>query len=395
MIPLYLDWAADAPKDPKYLKVFCSSAEEYYGNPSSRHKAGLSAEYFLESLREQAAGFLSLSPKELYFTSGGSEANSIVLGSIASSVQRKSGVLLISAFEHSSLYEGTRSLKNLGFMCKEISGKGGYLDIEALEAALEENINLVSIMAVNNELGTVQPVKTVRELLDKRFKGKKRPHFHIDAVQAAGKIEPSLWAGIGDSFSISGHKLGAPRGSGILYFKGSPNALIKGGGQERGIRGGTENIASIAATVEALKDAASQLEYRRTEGMLRKILLVERLSRLSGCVILPSPEAALSDSTSPFILTAAFPPLPSEAAVRILSDAGFYVGSGSACSSKQTKQSGRVMAGLGMEKSLIPSVLRISYSHTTPTEGIESFCKTLGDTVIPLMEKLRSKKRGI
>ena len=188
--------------------------------------------------------------------------------------------MVTTAFEHASLYEQARHLEGFNLNTSFVRGKEGFLDLEAFEKSLKDNTVLVSVMAVNNETGTVQPLEVIRKIIDEKYHGKRKPLLHVDAVQAAGKIPQEEWLPWGDSFSLSGHKLSAPRGCGLVLLKRPISPLWRGGGQEGGFRPGTENLAAITATTEALIRAVEDLENRRTLAGRCKRLLLEELGSL-------------------------------------------------------------------------------------------------------------------
>ena len=247
----YLDWAATAIPDPDILKKYTEDTTIFYGNPSSLHTPGRNAEKQLIQVRKRFADLLYCCPEQIIFTSGGSEANNMILSSLY--LKKRKGDIIISGIEHPSVYESVKQLKLTGFNVKILNTeKNGIVEPVKLLKMINGDTLLISIMTVNNETGVIQPIKEiVKTIRDAEKKTGKKIFFHTDAVQAFGKINinPVLWDV--DSLSLSAHKIGGPRGTGALYLKKQINFLYKGGGQEMGLKPGTENLAGICGLVYA------------------------------------------------------------------------------------------------------------------------------------------------
>ena len=235
---VYLDWAATTPPDREILAEAMAVSLERYGNPSSVHEPGKNARATLEDARTKAAAALGVKPETIFFTSGGTESNHLPMLSLLQRPVR--GTIAISAIEHPSIVEQARMLELTGWKTLVIPvTPDGFVTPDAVLSTIRDDTSFVAVMAVNNETGAIQPVREIASALMSRPSGKKKPHFHVDAVQAAGKIPLDLSAQGIDSASVSAHKLQGPRGIGLLYMARKLEPFIRGGGQEAGIRPGT------------------------------------------------------------------------------------------------------------------------------------------------------------
>ncbi|MCD6120417.1 MAG: cysteine desulfurase, partial [Spirochaetales bacterium] len=326
---IYLDWAATSIPDTNIIEEMGSTALLKYGNPSSIHLKGIEASGILENSRAAIASALNIEKKDFIFTSGGTESNNLILYSLLrkfslESILKKRPRIILSGIEHSSCYEPAKFLEEMGFSLKYINTeKLGTADIESLKKYLNPNTVLVSLIFVNNETGVVQPVEkltcTVKEYAESigRF-----IHVHTDAVQALGKISLNLkQLGI-DSASFSAHKIRGPRGIGGLFIKDRKKItpLYTGGGQENGLRHGTENLPAIYGFAKAVEKYIPLIETNLKKIKLIKQNFLKEIKKLKNAVIIPEPANGLpEESFSPYILNVAFPPIPSEVTVRALS----------------------------------------------------------------------------
>lgn len=377
MISTYLDWAATALPAPDALDYARQIALEYYGNPSSLHYAGKKAAVLLAESRKKIAELLNCRSDQIYFTSGGSESNSIVFSQLL--LKPKKSALLIGATEHPSVWETAQMYAGLGYPVHEAQPeKDGRIRPEKAVAAFSPETELVSIMLVNNETGIIQDVKSIAEALQEAGRGKKPPHIHTDAVQALGKEKIDLEVLGVDSASFSGHKIGAPRGIGILYLRRPIQGIFKGGGQEGGIRPGTENLSGITALARVLEKRLPLLEEHREQAQRQKKRLMEGLAQIPGALFIPEQSAGRDSQVTPFILKCSFPPVPGEVLQRVLSDRGFAVSTGSACSSsanrgRKKKKTSRVLKAMKVSPEAAESSIRVSLGPGTTDEEIESF----------------------
>jgi cysteine desulfurase len=316
----------------------------------------------------------------LYFTSGGTESNGIA---ILSNLMRKGqGRIISSAAEHASVREGMETLEKLGKPVGSIAvDSNGRVSVENLKKAFEKygDVRFLSIMAVNNETGSVTDIASLRDVIRKQ---KGNVHFHCDLVQAAGKIPVDISNWDIDSASISAHKICGPRGIGLLYLRGgNPEVLYKGGGQENGIRGGTENIQGAAALAECLEKYASTEAVKENYALAlnRWNRLISSLLATGRCTLIPQSRDINKNEFSPYILQAAFNGIPGEVMARALDDLGFAVSTGSACSSTSPERP--VLFAMGVEENLRIEGIRISQGYSTTDEEIDAFVDAVSEVL--------------
>jgi cysteine desulfurase len=379
----YFDWAATAVPDSPGLNPLSPEfprAEAIFGNPSSLHREGRKARELLEEARSRCARVLGTPEKSLYFTSGGTESNAIVLHSFL--LRRGKGQILYSAAEHPSVRENCGVLERLG---KEIGlipvGPDGRVNEETLAKALEKypSPRLAAIMGVNNEVGSVNDMAALALLLRRREGAP--VHIHCDLVQAAGKIPLDLWAWDIDSASLSAHKLGGPRGVGLLYLRRPLNPLYSGGGQEGGIRPGTENTAGALALARCLEEHVlrEKQEAAFKPARDRFKTLIRGLEKTGRCVPIPEDRGPEDPRFSPWILQAAFSGIPGEVMVRALDQAGFAVSTGSACSSSEKERP--VLAAMGLDRKRSLEGIRISQGWSTTGGEIDLLLEAIGEVL--------------
>ena len=374
---IYLDWAATTPPSDAILKEMESCAKEFFGNPSSIHGEGRKAAAKREEYRERCAAVLSCEPGQLVFTSGGTESNNMITSSLYS--RRDRGRIIVSGIEHPAVWNPVQTLAKQGWEVKVINpSRGGLIRPEKLAKLITEDTKLVLIMGIHNESGVIQPladlVKAVREA------GTKRPiHIHSDLVQAAGKIPLNLKELDLDSASFSAHKLQGPRGNGLLYVKKPLAGLYEGGGQEGGLRPGTENLAGIAGMTLAFEKISEDLK-KEDAARQRMQRLMEGIRELPGAELLPEGRYENAEHFSSRILSCAFPPLPGEVMVRVLDEAGFCISTGSACSSNKKSRT-RALEAMGVSAKTAFSSIRISQGPDTTDEEIDALLHTLKEQV--------------
>ena len=370
VMDLYFDNAATTRLSEAALKAYIDTEREFYANPSSIHREGMKAHKELERLRGNMASLLSVPSSSLFFTSGATESIAAVFSSL---LMQDPGKVIISAIEHEAVASWLHVLKAHGWKTARLKAKGGFVRKEDLEAELTPDTKLVAIMAVNNVTGAIEDIKglvdTVREY---EARGRRKIFFFSDSVQALGKIPYDI-TGLGiDGASFSAHKINGPRGIGMLYLR-RPEAftvLSSAGGQEKGKRGGTENLPAIAgfnaALEEWLSDAEeSQHRIRLLNQRIRKALAEQDFQLLS-------PE----ENASPYIISFASS-LPSEVYTRMLSDKGIAVSSGSACSNNAKGEGERILLAMGIRSDAARNAVRISLSNESDDESVDALINAI------------------
>lgn len=352
-----------------------------YGNPSSMHQKGVEAEQYLKEARAVISKNLKVNEKEILFTSGGTESNNLALIGTAMANRRSGMHLVTTVIEHASVGNTMKYLEEQGFSVTYVPvDSDGIVDLEALEAAVREDTILVSIMYVNNEIGSVQPI----EEISRRIKAKNpKVLFHVDAIQAYGKyrIYPKKM-GI-DLLSVSGHKIHGPKGIGFLYCgeKVKIKPILFGGGQQKGMRSGTDNVPGVAGLAEAVREIYTDFEKH-----------VEHLYRLKEAFmqgVLELPEVLVNGRTgrdsAPQIVSVSFRGVRSEVLLHALEERGIYVSAGSACSSnKQTVSS--TLKGIGLEPALLDSTVRFSFSIFNTEEEVQDTLQVLAE-LLPVLRR--------
>lgn len=377
----YLDNSATTPLDPAVLSELCRIYKEIPGNASSLYSLGLDAERELKRSRSTLAHILGVEAKELYFTSGGTEANNMAILGIARAYSRQGKHLITTSIEHPSVLHTFEALKEEGWEVTCLPcDREGRIHPQHLKEALRADTILVSTMFVNNESGAITPLRELASVLAEREHN--LPLWHVDAVQGFGrlKLEPR---GLGiDLVSLSGHKIHGPKGIGALYCRQGVqlSPLLHGGQQERGLRPGTENVAAIAALGKAAELALSNQNEAWEQMWNFKEKLISCAKGCDGIVNGPCGEGAV-----PYILNLSFPGVPAEVLVHSLDAKGIYVSTGSACSSKQ-KTPSHVLSAMGIEKEQLTSAVRLSLSRLTTVDEIEYTCQVLPG----MIEELRA-----
>jgi len=373
---IYLDNSATTMVLPEVAEAVWEAMVISYGNPSSLHGMGVDAERILRRAREEVARLLGAQPEEIYFTSGGTEANNWALRGLAHALKRRGRHIITTAIEHASVLEACRRLEGEGFSVTYLPvDKQGIVRLEALERALQEDTILVSVMSVNNELGSLQPLEEIANLIASRSPAL----FHVDHIQGYGKIPLPLKKLNLAAVSLSAHKIHGPKGVGALYLRQGIRIepFLVGGDQERGLRAGTENVPGIAGfgmaaalAREALPESVQkmhQLKIRLAEGLVEGI----PGAHLNG----PEPQAG-----APHILNISFPGVKAEILVHMLEERGIYVSTGSACHSRRQEAS-HVLKALGLPLSHMEGAIRISLSRLTTEEEIDEAIRSIKECV--------------
>ena len=380
----YLDNAATTPVFPEVRDIMVKVLEEDFGNPSSKHTKGITAEQYIKEAKEIIASSLKCQPKEIIFTSGGTESNNMAFIGTAIANKRAGKHIITTRIEHASVHEPMAYLEELGYEVTYLPvDKTGRVSVAEVEAALREDTFLVSIMYVNNEIGSVQPVSEIGEMLHRR-----NPQilFHVDAIQAFGKykIIPKK-SGI-DLMSVSGHKIHGPKGSGFLYVRDGVKIrpILFGGGQQKGMRSGTENVPGIAGLGTAVRLMYQEHTTKRERLYELKKALIDGLSQFDG-VTINGMDGLTLEETAPHIVSVSFDSIKSEVMLHALADAGVFISSGSACSSNHPELSGTLQA-IGVKNELLDSTLRFSFSVMTTKEQIDHAVTTVGK-LLPMLRR--------
>lgn len=392
----YLDNAATTRALPEVCELVTKVMFEDYGNPSSLHRKGMEGEQYVKEAASRIAKTLKCAPKNIIFTSGGTESNNMALIGTALANRRAGKHMITTCFEHASVHEPLIYLENLGFEVSYLPvDKEGHLLPETLKGALREDTILVSVMMVNNEVGSVLDIENLCKIV-KEYK--KDIVFHVDAIQAYGKmkINPKK-LGI-DLMSASGHKIHGPKGTGFLYRgdKVKMHAYIHGGGQQGGMRSGTENVPGIAGLGLAAEYMDKTLEERREHLYMLKSYFIERVREVEGAVVNAVPETGglTADSpelrgTAPHVVSVSFAHVRSEVLLHALEERGIYVSSGSACSSNHPGISGTLVA-IGVPKELLDCTLRFSFSADTAKEEVDAVIGALKE-LVPVLARYTRK----
>ena len=368
----YLDNAATTRASEGVAKAVTEMMLGEFGNPSSKHTKGFEAGQRIKEATAVIADSLKCLPKEIIFTSGGTESNNMALIGAALAYKRRGNHIIASGFEHASVYNPLLSLEEFGFKIDfaPVDGLGHIKTDELLDMITDQTI-LVSVMYVNNEVGAVQDIAA----LSKAVKEKKKDIiFHVDAIQAYGKyrINPKK-EGI-DMLSVSGHKIHGPKGSGFLYVADGVRIrpLIFGGGQQKDRRSGTENVPAIVGLGEAVKEIYTDHAAKVKHLYELKEHFVSRIGEVEGAHLNAlediTPEAVAK--TAPHIVSVSFDGIKAEVLLHALEEKHVYVSSGSACSSNHPGISGTLKA-IGVDKKLLDSTLRFSFSVNTTVEEID------------------------
>lgn len=364
---IYFDNSATTIPYPEVLRTYQEVASKIWGNPSSLHRLGSQAGQLLEASRQQIAALLAKQPNEIFFTSGGTEGDNWVLKGVAFEKQAYGNHVIVSDIEHPAVKESAKWLASQGFEVDYAPvNKAGFVDLKALEQLIRPETILVSIMAVNNEIGAIQPIKAISDLLADR----PTISFHVDAVQAIGKIplEDYLTDRV-DFATFSGHKFHALRGVGFIYKKAGKRItpLLTGGGQESDLRSTTENLAAIAAMAKALRLVFDKDAANLSKIAAMKKRLFDELSRYEDVILFSA-----NQDFVPNIVTFGVKGVRGEVLVHAFEEHDIYISTTSACSSKAGKPAGTLIS-MGIPKSLAETAVRISLDDDNDMEQVQQF----------------------
>lgn len=379
---IYFDNSATTRPHPQVIETMSKAMASYYGNPSSLHRKGVEAENILNQARAVAAGYLGCKPGEIFFTSGGTESNNAAIKGVAFQYQGRGKHIITTQIEHPAVYDVCKQLESMGFTVTYLPvDHEGRVSVADVQKAMRPDTILVSVMHVNNELGTIQPVEEIGKWL-KQFP---KVLFHVDAVQGIGKVPLRIKESGIDLLSLSAHKFHGPRGIGILYKREGLiiQPLLTGGGQEAGVRSGTENLPAIAGLAKAFRllQEAGADEPSRLQRLLEQ--LREGVSPIEGIQV-----NTPAKGTAPHIMNLSVPGVKAEVLLHSLEERGFLVSTKSACSSKANEPS-RVLMAIGVGTECASSSLRISLGRDNTADEVEQFIVALRDCVKTLRSYMK------
>ena len=381
----YFDNSATTKVLDSVKDIVVKTMTEDYGNPAAKHRKGMEAEQYIRDARKIIADTMKVQEKEILFTSGGSESNNMALFGAAWANQRAGKHIISTSIEHPSVYNPLGVLEELGFEVTILPvDHDGHISLKELEEAIRPDTILVSTMYVNNEVGAVEPVEEISKIIKA-----KNPStlYHVDAIQAYGKyvIRPKK-QGI-DLLSVSSHKIHGPKGVGFLYIRNGVKIkpLIYGGGQQAGMRSGTENVPGVAGFGAAAKEMYTNHAEKVQKLIELKDYMTDHLGEIEGTVI----NSKKGEASAPQIVSVSFEGVRSEVLLHALEDKGVYVSSGSACSSNHPGISG-TLKGIGVAQKLLDSTIRMSFGMFNTKEEVDYTIDVLKE----LVPVLRRYQRG-
>lgn len=380
---IYFDNSATTRVFDSVRDIMTETMTADYGNTSSLHTKGVEAEQYVREARAEIAKSLRVKEKEIIFTSGGTESNNLAILGTAFANRRSGNHIITSCIEHASVYNTTAFLEEQGFRVTYLPvDHNGHVSPEDLRAAICDDTILVSIMYVNNEMGAVEPIAKLAQVLRET---KPQAYFHADAIQAYGKyvIRPKK-EGI-DLLSVSGHKIHGPKGVGFLYVdeRVKIRPILFGGGQQMGMRSGTENVPGCAGLGAAAKEIYRDHEAKVDHLYALKDRFVSGLHELEGVTV----HGLTGRDSAPQIVSAGFEGIRAEVLLHALEEKGIYVSSGSACSSNHPGISG-TLRGIGVKESLLDSTLRFSFGVFNTEDEVDECLRVLKE-LLPLLRRYR------
>ena len=381
MMEAYLDNSATTRCSDRAFALMQKVLLEDYGNPSSLHMKGVEAERYVKAAREKIAKTLKVTEKEIIFTSGGTESNNLAILGTAFANRRAGNRIITTAVEHASVANPMKFLEEEGFEVIYLPvDENGVISLKDLEEALSDQTILVSLMHVNNEIGAVEPVEEAAALVHEKCP---KALVHVDAIQSYGKfrIYPKK-SGI-DLLSVIGHKINGPKGSGFLYVKEKTKIkpIIYGGGQQNGMRSGTENVPGIAGLGEAAAEIYEDFKDKQDRLYALKERFIQAVTTIPGVSV----NGKTGRDSAPHIVSVSVEGVRAEVLLHSLEDKQIYVSSGSACSSNKPAVS-RTLKGIGLKQSLLDSTVRFSFSVHTTEEEIDYAADVL-KTLVPALQK--------
>ncbi len=378
---VYLDNAATTRCFDSVAQIMTKVMCDDYGNPSSMHVRGMQGEQYIRYAKEVIAKNLKVNEKEIIFTSGGTESDNLAIIGTAMANKRMGNHLITTKIEHPAVLQTMNYLENMGFLVTYLPvDENGIVRLNDIERAITPKTILVSIMHTNNEMGAIQPITKIGALIKKI---NPRIVFHVDAIQGYGKFRLLPKKMNVDLLSVSGHKIHGPKGIGFLYKneKVKMHPIIWGGGQQGGIRSGTENVPAIAGMTKAIEEVYANLEEEISRIYRIKAHFIVGLSKIDDIKI----NGLTGEDSAPHVVSVSFKGIRSEVLLHSLEDRGIYVSAGSACASNKPMISSTLKA-IGVEKELLHSTIRFSFSIFNTIEEIDYTLQTMYD-IIPMLRK--------
>ncbi|MQS74967.1 cysteine desulfurase family protein [Companilactobacillus halodurans] len=371
---IYFDNSATTKINDSVLKTYNLASTEYFGNPSSLHKLGLKAYELLETSRKQIANLMHVKQDEIVFTSGGTEGNNWVIKGTAFKKREFGKHIITTEIEHASVLNVMHQLEELGFEVTYLPvDKSGHISADDLKKAIRKDTILVSTMAVNNEIGAVQPIHEIAEVL----KDYPSISYHVDAIQAIGKgLESQIIDPRVDFYTFSGHKFHAPRGTGFIYMKEGKQLepLMAGGGQESNLRSGTENTPGIAAMAKALRLLKDDEAGKAKKMEQLKDKLIKHLQTLDNVHVF----SKVADNFAPHIICFTIDGVRGETIVHTFEERDIYISTTSACSSKKGLEAGTLKA-MNVQENIATSAVRVSLDESNTEKEMDEFIKNLDE----------------
>lgn len=383
---IYLDNSATTMVRPEVAKLMYEIMTKDYGNPSSMHIKGVQAERYLREAKEIFAGILKVSEKEIFFTSGGTEGDNMAIIGAALAGRRRGKHIITTVIEHPAVLESCAFLEKNGFEVTYLPvNAAGQVEPDTLKASLRDDTILVSVMYVNNEIGAIEPVSELGRIIKEYNKD---ILFHVDAVQAFGKFRIHPYKENIDMLTMSSHKIHGPKGVGAIFIKDKTKIqpIALGGGQQKGMRSGTENVPGIAGMAMAAKELYDKFDEDVNRLYELKEYFVREITGIEGATV----NGLTGRDSAPHVVSVSFDGITkSEVLLHALEDKGIYVSSGSACSSNKPSLSSTLKA-IGVKNDLLYATLRFSFSVFTTKEELEYTINAVKE-LLPVLRKYRPR----
>lgn len=383
---IYLDNSATTMVRPEVAKLMYEIMTKDYGNPSSMHIKGVQAERYLREAKEIFAGILKVSEKEIFFTSGGTEGDNMAIIGAALAGRRRGRHIITTVIEHPAVLESCAFLEKNGFEVTYLPvNAAGQVEPDTLKASLRDDTSLVSVMYVNNEIGAIEPVSELGRIIKEYNKD---ILFHVDAVQAFGKFRIHPYKENIDMLTMSSHKIHGPKGVGAIFIKDKTKIqpIALGGGQQKGMRSGTENVPGIAGMAMAAKELYDKFDEDVNRLYELKEYFVREITGIEGATV----NGLTGRDSAPHVVSVSFDGITkSEVLLHALEDKGIYISSGSACSSNKPSLSSTLKA-IGVKNDLLYATLRFSFSVFTTKEELEYTINAVKE-LLPVLRKYRPR----